>query len=628
MQGTSVPSLEVDRQTDDEVPLPDATHASTESPEEFVTMVFGRFNPPHRGHQKLFEEMLTRSNGGKALVFPSHTHKPGRKDPLPAAEKIEILKMIVPDGVTVVPMGTTSSRGKKVSTIGGALEYANELPGIKNLRLILGSDRASALGKVARDYNGKDWNFDRIEVVSIPRNEEFDGVKGYSASKQRLAAIEGRFADFERASPEGIDAFHLYTLIRDQFSQAGRSLSPEIPGAGESKTGEVSKKSSFSFNSYKEMRSRKSRRTSRKRRSSRRHTPKTRRSYRRSCTSTRRMSKRRSRRQTNRRKFSMRLNRVAKSRRRRVSRSKTRQRSVRRRRRSRFRMNDEQKLQACYQFAQGKCITKQDLPWTGKPEALSNCNAVPTSCELYKLDSQKSWREKRKEYYNISKQVKELGAKTEASKQMAKTLTGKAQILADKSQGYYPQFMKAASDMAQNAVNADATAATMNKELAIAKQKRQSVWDELENARKGGNAALNNRFTLNKLAKEKAVKTSKALQVMEKQVQLDEKKKQLADANEKEAKQAVQKTEEELKMKKVKEEAANAQAEAAVVASNRTRQVAEIAKAEESDAQGNLASTVEVLNENKAATQAAEGQEAAAEESVVASKVAMAAALS
>jgi hypothetical protein len=64
-----------------------------ESPNEEVAIIFGRFNPPHKGHRAAWELMSKHS----AWYVGTNASTQGPKDPLPFDVKIEAMKTIYPE---------------------------------------------------------------------------------------------------------------------------------------------------------------------------------------------------------------------------------------------------------------------------------------------------------------------------------------------------------------------------------------------------------------------------------------------------------------------------------------------------------------------------------------------------
>ena len=167
---------------------------------------FGRMNPPTVGHEKLVNKIRTvaRMEKGDPYVFLSHSHDK-KKNPLTYNDKLKFAQKAF--GKIVV---RTSS-----NTIVKILQELNKK--YKAIVLVVGSDRIEPMRKLINDYNGKEYNFDSIEVVSSgDRDPDADGVEGMSASKMREAVKEGDFQTFVSGLPPLIqrDGKKIFDLIR------------------------------------------------------------------------------------------------------------------------------------------------------------------------------------------------------------------------------------------------------------------------------------------------------------------------------------------------------------------------------------------------------------------------------
>ena len=60
-----------------------------------VTFVFGRFNPPTVGHEKLFDQLKKISRGGVFRIYASKSEDKA-KNPLPFKVKIKFLRKMFP----------------------------------------------------------------------------------------------------------------------------------------------------------------------------------------------------------------------------------------------------------------------------------------------------------------------------------------------------------------------------------------------------------------------------------------------------------------------------------------------------------------------------------------------------
>ena len=149
-----------------------------------AVVAFGRMNPPTIGHQKLVDKI--KSLPGDHYVFLSQSQKP-KTDPLSFVDKLRYAKFFFPE----VTIGNP-----EVRTIIQALQKINEL-GYENLIYVAGSDRVQTFEKIINDYNGKDYTFKSIKIVSAgERDPDAEGAEGMSASKLKKLAAEGKLEDW------------------------------------------------------------------------------------------------------------------------------------------------------------------------------------------------------------------------------------------------------------------------------------------------------------------------------------------------------------------------------------------------------------------------------------------------
>ena len=149
-----------------------------------TVFAFGRMNPPTIGHEKLASkvESEARRRGAMPHIYLSHTQN-ATKDPLPYNVKITIAKKAFGKAVT-------TSSAKTIIQVMQELENM----GHTEVTLVDGSDRVPEFKTFLAKYNGKDYNFKKIEVVSAgERDPDAEGVAGMSASKLRAIAKEGDY---------------------------------------------------------------------------------------------------------------------------------------------------------------------------------------------------------------------------------------------------------------------------------------------------------------------------------------------------------------------------------------------------------------------------------------------------
>tara|TARA_Y200000002_G_scaffold130399_1_gene107437 strand:- start:5719 stop:7053 length:1335 start_codon:yes stop_codon:yes gene_type:complete len=177
-----------------------------------MTFVFGRFNPPTTGHEKLFEQ-LKKASGGSYRIYASKSQDP-KKNPLTFKQKIKFLRKIFPKHARSI------MADNDVRTV---LDIATKLydQGYTKVNMVAGSDRVKEFSILLNKYNGVKsrhgfYEFkDQIKVVSAgDRDPDAEGVTGMSASKMRAAAADNDMASFAKGLPKNVDPKELFLTVR------------------------------------------------------------------------------------------------------------------------------------------------------------------------------------------------------------------------------------------------------------------------------------------------------------------------------------------------------------------------------------------------------------------------------
>jgi len=148
---------------------------------ETVGLIFGRFNPPHKGHKAAWEM------ASKETYWYVGTNEStiGPKDPLPAQVKVLAMEAIMPEVKDHIVFSQ--------SWLTLASELYQKYP---NATLVLFTDEAWVT-KTVRDYNGVEgphgtYNFKNIEVKPTPRLS--------SATELRKAVLDNDPEEFTKAA--------------------------------------------------------------------------------------------------------------------------------------------------------------------------------------------------------------------------------------------------------------------------------------------------------------------------------------------------------------------------------------------------------------------------------------------
>jgi len=190
-------------QQPEEVPVPEAPG---------VVVVFGRFNPPTIGHEKLLKRAAKEAEkrGYELRIYPSRSQD-AKKNPLTPQMKISYMRQMFPDYAGSI----VDDKGAK--TIFNVLTGANG-EGHTNMIIMVGQDRLGEFQGLSHKYNGELYNYDQLEVVSAgDRDPDSDDVTGMSASKLRLAAAEGDFKKFAKGVPDTLgntEKMELFNVLR------------------------------------------------------------------------------------------------------------------------------------------------------------------------------------------------------------------------------------------------------------------------------------------------------------------------------------------------------------------------------------------------------------------------------
>lgn len=157
-----------------------------------AVVAWGRMNPPTIGHQKLVDRLrnVARMHKATPLLYLSQTHKRG-KDPLTYNDKIKFAQRA---------FGRIVQRANSVKTI---IQLMKELEKkYDHVILVCGDDRYDEFHTLLNKYNGKDYSFKSIKVMSAGvRDPDAEGAEGMSASKLRSLAADNDFDSFKSGLP-------------------------------------------------------------------------------------------------------------------------------------------------------------------------------------------------------------------------------------------------------------------------------------------------------------------------------------------------------------------------------------------------------------------------------------------
>ena len=151
-----------------------------------VVFTYGRFNPPHKGHRLMIEQVIetARKTNKTPIIIVSHSVG-NSKNPLPVENKLRILRRWFPD-VTI----TSSAKDRSIAKI---TENFNQ-----NSIMIVGANRQNS------------FKFLPFKKVTVPRSNNAP-----SATMARSAAVAGNKNAFKNMT-----GYNLTNNLRNKIVKA------------------------------------------------------------------------------------------------------------------------------------------------------------------------------------------------------------------------------------------------------------------------------------------------------------------------------------------------------------------------------------------------------------------------
>ena len=167
-----------------------------------IVITFGRFNPPHVGHEKLINRVAdeAHSSGADYMIYPSHSNDP-KKNPLDFGTKLNAMQHMFPSHASNI--ANDPQNGRNIFDVLKNLHTQ----GYDSVKVVVGDDRVKEFTNMTSKYNGKTYNFGKLDIVSAgERDPDSDDVEGMSASKMRKAAMENDYDAFKKGLPKDMAA--------------------------------------------------------------------------------------------------------------------------------------------------------------------------------------------------------------------------------------------------------------------------------------------------------------------------------------------------------------------------------------------------------------------------------------
>ena len=191
---------------------------------EGAVVVFGRFNPPTTGHEKLLKSAASEASrtGADLRIYPSRTVD-AKKNPLQPGTKIEYMQKMFPDYENDI------KDDPNAKTIFDVLVACQNLA-YKSVTIVVGQDRLAEFQGLAQKYNGDLYDFEEIKVISAgARDADAEGLEGMSASKMRDAAAKDDFKAFAKGIPNigNMEKKNLYNILQKSMGVKKKEIAKE-----------------------------------------------------------------------------------------------------------------------------------------------------------------------------------------------------------------------------------------------------------------------------------------------------------------------------------------------------------------------------------------------------------------
>jgi len=182
-------------------------------PPKKIVFAFGRFQPPTIGHELLVKTVKKIAEATADHVIYASRTQDAKKNPLAVERKVYYLKRMFPG----MNFAAANDEQRTFMEVAAALNKK-----YKHIVMVAGSDRIADYKRILNNYNGKDFNFESIEVVSAgERDPDADNASGMSGTKMREAAKKGDFKLFKTGLPHTITDLDARRLMNELRKASG-----------------------------------------------------------------------------------------------------------------------------------------------------------------------------------------------------------------------------------------------------------------------------------------------------------------------------------------------------------------------------------------------------------------------
>jgi hypothetical protein len=183
-------------------------------PSKTAVFTVGKFNPPTSAHELLVKSVKKlASNVGAEHIIYTTKQKNSKKDPLTEEKRNHYLNLLFPN--------TKFVNSSETSNIVEIAKKLNE--NYKNLIMLSGSDKVLEYKNILEQHNGKDYNYESIQVLSYGERDP-DSASISQSNKIISLASKGLYEDFKKNLPSNIRDIDGKLLMNDV--RIGLNLEP------------------------------------------------------------------------------------------------------------------------------------------------------------------------------------------------------------------------------------------------------------------------------------------------------------------------------------------------------------------------------------------------------------------
>ena len=196
--------------------------------DKHIVFSYGRMNPPTAGHSKVVDKVHSHAQkiGANHAVIVSHSQN-NKTDPLHHEHKKEYLRHIHPE------VNFEHSTKEHPHFLAQLKKFHQE--GHTHATMVVGSDRVKQFKALANKYNGKEYNYKKINILSAGhRDPDAEGVAGISGTKMRNHASGNDYNSFKAGLHPNHSDEHAKKLFK--ATRQGMNLQKEEVGMKDFKT--------------------------------------------------------------------------------------------------------------------------------------------------------------------------------------------------------------------------------------------------------------------------------------------------------------------------------------------------------------------------------------------------------